>query len=54
MLKIVCVGKIKEKYLTDAFSEYEKRISVFQKLKVVELKESNNKDLKHNIEEEGN
>ena len=23
MLKIVCVGKIKEKYLTDAFSEYE-------------------------------
>ena len=54
MLKIVCVGKIKEKYLTDAFSEYEKRISVFQNLKVVELKESNNKDLKHNIEEEGN
>jgi rRNA large subunit m3Psi methyltransferase RlmH len=53
MLKIVCVGKIKEKYLIDAFSEYEKRISAFQKLKVVELKESNNKDLKHNIEEEG-
>ena len=26
MLKIVCVGKIKEKFLTDAFSEYEKRI----------------------------
>ena len=46
MLKIVCVGKIKEKYLTDAFSEYEKRISVFQKLKVVELKESNNNNRK--------
>ncbi len=52
MLKIVCVGKIKEKFLTDAFSEYEKRISAFQKLKVVEVKESNNKDLKHNLEEE--
>lgn len=54
MLKIVCVGKIKEKYLTDAFAEYEKRISIFQKLKVIEVKESNNKDMKHNLEEEGN
>ena len=54
MYKIVCVGKLKERYLVDAFSEYEKRISIYQKLKVVELKESNNKDLKHNIEEEGN
>ena len=44
MYKIVCVGKLKEKYLVDAFSEYEKRISIYQKLKVVELKESNNKD----------
>lgn len=54
MIKIVCIGKIKEKYLTDAFSEYEKRMSIYHKLKVVELKESNNKDLKHNLEEEGN
>lgn len=54
MIKIVCIGKIKEKYLVDAFSEYEKRMSIYHKMKVVELKESNNKDLKHNIEEEGN
>lgn len=54
MLKIVCVGKIKEKYLTDAFSEYEKRMNAFQKMKVVEVKESNNKDLNHNLEEEAN
>lgn len=54
MIKIVCIGKIKEKYLVDAFSEYEKRMSIYHKIKVVELKESNNKDLKHNIEEEGN
>lgn len=54
MLKIVCVGKIKEKYLTDAFSEYEKRMNAFQKMKVVEVKESNNKDLSHNLEEEAN
>ena len=54
MLKIVCVGKIKEKFLTDAFSEYEKRMNAFQKMKVVEVKESNNKDLNHNLEEEAN
>lgn len=54
MIKIVCIGKIKEKYLVDAFSEYEKRMSIYHKVKVVELKESNNKDLKHNLEEEGN
>jgi 23S rRNA (pseudouridine1915-N3)-methyltransferase len=54
MIKIVCVGKIKEKYLVDAFYEYEKRMSIYHKIKVVELKESNNKDLKHNLEEEGN
>ena len=54
MIKIVCVGKIKEKYLVDAFAEYEKRMNIYHKIKVVELKESNNKDLKHNLEEEGN
>lgn len=54
MIKIVCIGKIKEKYLVDAFSEYEKRMNIYHKVKVVELKESNNKDLKHNLEEEGN
>lgn len=53
MIKIVCIGKIKEKYLVDAFNEYEKRMGIYHKLKVVELKESNNKDLKHNLEEEG-
>ena len=27
MIKIICVGKVKEKYLRDAISDYEKRIS---------------------------
>lgn len=53
MYKIVCIGKLKEKYLVDAIKEYEKRISIYQKLKIVELKESNSKDIKHNIIEEG-
>lgn len=37
MLKIVCIGKIKEKYLVDAIKEYQKRISKYTKLEIVEL-----------------
>ena len=35
-IKIVCVGKIKEKYLKDAIDEYSKRISRFAKLEIIE------------------
>ncbi len=34
---IVCVGKLKEKFFRDAISEYEKRLSRFCKLKIIEL-----------------
>ena len=34
------MGDIKEKYLTDAISEYSKRISRFANLKIIELKEN--------------
>jgi 23S rRNA (pseudouridine1915-N3)-methyltransferase len=40
MIYIVCVGNLKEKYLTDACNEYIKRISRYNKIEVVELKES--------------
>lgn len=36
-IKIVCVGKIKEKYLEDAIKEYSKRLSRFCKLEIIEL-----------------
>ncbi len=36
-IDIVCVGKIKEKYLQDAISEYTKRVSKYCILKIVEL-----------------
>ena len=36
-INIVCVGKIKEKYLKDAITEYSKRLSRFCKLNIVEL-----------------
>lgn len=36
-IKIVCVGKLKEKYFKEAMAEYEKRLSRFCKFKVVEV-----------------
>ena len=37
MIKIICVGKLKEKYLKDALDEYKKRISKYTKLEIIEL-----------------
>lgn len=37
MIKIICVGKIKEKFFKDAILEYQKRLSKYTKLEVVEL-----------------
>ena len=36
-INIVCIGKIKEKYFTDAIDEYSKRLSKYCKLNIVEL-----------------
>ncbi len=36
-IKIVCLGKIKEKYLQDGISEYTKRISKYADVKIIEL-----------------
>ena len=47
MIKIICVGKIKEQYLKDAILEYKKRISKYHKLEIIELPDNS-------IEEEGN
>lgn len=37
MIKILCVGKIKEKYFLDAINEYKKRISKYSKLEIIEV-----------------
>ena len=37
MIKIICVGKIKEKYLRDAVDEYIKRLSKYTKLEIIQL-----------------
>lgn len=36
-INIICIGKIKEKYLKDAISEYSKRLSKYCKLNILEL-----------------
>lgn len=36
-ISIVCVGKLREKYLKDAIAEYSKRLSRFCKLEIIEL-----------------
>lgn len=38
-INIICIGKIKEKYFTDAVAEYAKRLTAFCKFSVIELNE---------------
>ena len=37
MIKIICVGKIKESYFNDAIKEYTKRISKYHPIEIIEL-----------------
>mgnify|MGYP000946715941 FL=1 len=39
-ISIICIGKLKERYLQEAVSEYSKRLKNYCKLKIVELKET--------------
>lgn len=49
MIKIICVGKIKEKYLQDAISDYMKRLSKYHKVEIIELEDSNISEEKQRI-----
>lgn len=42
MIKIICLGKIKEKYLRDLIEDYKHRIQKFHKLEILELKDEDN------------
>lgn len=44
-IKIICIGKLKEKYWKDAEAEYLKRLSSYAKVEVIELKESRTDDI---------
>ena len=39
-INIICIGKIKEKYFTDAIAEYAKRLTAFCKFNIIELSEA--------------
>ena len=43
MIKIICLGKIKEDYLNDALNEYKKRISKYTNIEIIELEDIDNK-----------
>ena len=49
MIKIICIGKIKEIYLTNLINDYKKRINKYHKLEIIELKDSNKKEEKREI-----
>ena len=47
MIKIICIGKLKENYLKDGINDYLNRINKYHKINIIELPDNN-------IENEGN
>lgn len=52
MIKIICVGKIKEKFYRDALEEYKKRLSKYVKLEIIEVSDINDNNIKIILEKE--
>lgn len=52
MIKLVCVGKIKEKFIREGIDEYTKRLSIFENFSLVEVKETNSKTPIENMKAE--
>lgn len=42
MIKIICIGKIKEDYLKKGIEEYKKRITKYSKIEIIELDDESN------------
>ncbi len=49
MIKIICVGKVKEAFYRDAIDEYMKRMGKYHKVEIIEVADSNIKDEKELI-----
>ena len=54
MIKIITVGKLKEKYLKDAQDEYLKRLTKYTKVELIEVEDSKIDDMKQALLEEKN
>ena len=54
MITIICVGKIKEKYMRDAIKEYSKRICKYSKLNIIEVNDFDKGTVFEIMDKEGN
>lgn len=52
MIKIICIGKLKEKYLKEAEEEYLKRLKKYTTIELIELSDSAIEDEKIALEKE--
>ncbi len=48
MIKVLCVGKIKEDYLKELIKDYQKRIQKYHKIEIIEVKDEATLDLEKN------
>lgn len=53
MIKLICIGKIKEKYLKEAINDYQKRITKYTKLEILELKDFDGLNIQNILKKEG-
>ena len=52
-INVVCIGKIKEKYIKEGINEFLKRLSKYIKLEIIELaEEDDNKGIENAINSE--
>ena len=52
MIKIICVGKIKEKFYKDGINEYLKRLSKYTKIEIIEVEDINDSNKNIVLEKE--
>ena len=52
MIKIICLGKIKENYFNLAIEEYKKRLNKYTKLEIIELNDEKDDDVKSCLQKE--
>ena len=52
MIKIICVGKIKENFYKEAEKEYLKRLSKYTKIDIVELSDQKDQDINYALSKE--
>ncbi|MDD4607538.1 MAG: 23S rRNA (pseudouridine(1915)-N(3))-methyltransferase RlmH [Bacilli bacterium] len=52
MIKIICVGKIKEKFFKEAIDEYLKRLTRYTKINIIEVEDVDVSNVNINLEKE--